>query len=322
MFGSSCGEPHNPRPLCAMTIDSFVYGAGLRKSNRTADAPLLSQNGLNVISFVVIGLSSHSRIQEAGMSIPVSDTDTDLLAAVRAGDTAAYGTLYERHSAATRQLAYALARDPSDADDLVAETWAKVFATLRAGRGPLVAFRAYLHTTLRHVCYHRARRDRRLEFTDDLTRYDEGQPFLDPALDRLERTYAARAFRQLPERWRDVLWRTEVEGASPAEVAPQLGLTPNAVAVLAHRAREGLRRLYLQQHVKGAEHPDCRWTAARLGTHLRGRLAARDRSRLATHLAGCAGCRIRLSELSEVGGARSRLSYPRYNRATGSRVRG
>ncbi len=144
------------------------------------------------------------------------DTDTDLLAAVRAGDTAAFGTLYERHRAAARQLAYALARDPADADDLVAETFARVFATLRAGRGPLVAFRAYLHTTLRHVCYHRARRDRRLEFTDDLSRYDAGEPFLDPALERLERTYAARAFRQLPDRWRDVLWMTEVEGAGPA----------------------------------------------------------------------------------------------------------
>src|SRR3954452_13413592 len=157
------------------------------------------------------------------------DTDTELLAAVRGGNTAAYGTLYERHAAAARQLASALARDSAEGDDLVAETFARVFATLRAGRGPLAAFRAYLQTTLRHVCYHRARRDRRLEFTDDLTRYDAGVPFLDPALDRLERTYAAQAFRCLPERWQEVLWQTEVEGATPAEIAPRLGLTPNAV---------------------------------------------------------------------------------------------
>jgi RNA polymerase sigma factor (sigma-70 family) len=234
------------------------------------------------------------------MTIPVSATDTDLLAAVRAGDTAAYGTLYERHSAATRQLAHSLARNPADADDLVAETFVKVLATLRAGRGPLVAFRAYLHTTLRHVCYHRARRDRRLEFTDDLTRYDEGQPFSDPALERLERTYAARAFRQLPARWRDVLWLTEVEGAGPAEIAPLLGLTPNAVAVLAHRAREGLRRLYLQQHVADADQPECRWISARLGGHLLGHLAPREAARLRSHLARCTGCQRRLAEVSEV----------------------
>ena len=236
------------------------------------------------------------------MTIPAGDcdADTDLLAAVRGGDTAAYGVLYQRHRAAARALAYGLVHDPADADDLVAETFAKVFASLRAGRGPLVAFRAYLHTTLRHVCYHRARRDRRLEFTDDLTRYDEGEPFLDPALDRLERTYAAQAFRALPDRWRDVLWRTEIEGASPAEVAPQLGLTPNAVAVLAHRAREGLRRLYLQQHVADTEPPECRWTGDRLGGHVRGRSAPRVAVRVEAHLAYCAGCRGRHAEITEI----------------------
>jgi hypothetical protein len=145
-------------------------------------------------------------------------------------------------------------------------------------------------------------------FTDDLTRYDAGEPFLDPACERLERTYAARAFRQLPDRWRDVLWMTEVEGAGPAEIAPRLGLTPNAVAVLAHRAREGLRRLYLQQHVAVADQPDCRWTGERLGGHVRGRLAPRDSSRLRGHLAWCAGCRKRLDELA----ADERLPYRPY----------
>ncbi|AEV88592.1 RNA polymerase subunit sigma [Actinoplanes sp. SE50] len=232
------------------------------------------------------------------------DSDTDLLAAVRAGDTAAYGTLYERHRAAARLFAFGLARDPADADDLVAETFAKVFASLRAGRGPLVAFRAYLHTTMRHVCYQRARSDRRLEFTDDLSRYDEGQPFTDPALDRLERSFAAAAFRQLPPRWRDVLWQTEVEGSTPAELAPRMGLTPNAVAVLAHRAREGLRSLYLQQHVTAAEHPECRWAGERLGPQVRGRLAPRDAHRMRTHLGRCADCRGRLAEIREIDGFR------------------
>jgi RNA polymerase sigma factor (sigma-70 family) len=232
------------------------------------------------------------------------DTDTELLSAVRAGDTAAYGTLYERHRGAARQLACGLVRDPADADDLVAETFAKELASLRAGRGPLLAFRAYLHTTMRHVCYHRARRDSRIEFTDDLTRYDEGQPFTDPALDRLERSYAAAAFRKLPERWRDVLWQTEVEGNTPAEVAGMLGMTPNAVAVLAHRAREGLRSLYLQQHVATAEQPECRWAGDRLGGHLRGRLAPREAGRLDVHLSFCADCRNRLAEISELDGIR------------------
>ncbi|MEV4277377.1 sigma-70 family RNA polymerase sigma factor [Actinoplanes xinjiangensis] len=240
------------------------------------------------------------------MTIPGNDADSDtgLLAAVRAGDTAAYGTLYERHHTAARKFAFGLVHDPADVDDLVAETFAKVFATLRAGRGPLVAFRAYLHTTMRHLCYHRARLDRRLEFTDDLTRYDAGEPFSDPALDRLERTFAAAAFRQLPERWRDVLWQTEIEGSTPAELAPRMGLTPNAVAVLAHRAREGLRSLYLQQHVAAGDHPECRWAGERLGGQVRGKLAPRDAHRMRNHLGWCSNCRNSLAEIREVDGFR------------------
>ncbi|GAA4694564.1 RNA polymerase sigma factor [Phytohabitans rumicis] len=178
------------------------------------------------------------------MTTQVELSDAHLLAAVRGGDVTAYGALYVRHAGAARRLAYTLVRCPADADDLVSETFAKVLAVLRAGRGPDVAFRAYLHTTLRHVRYDRARRDQRLEFTDDLTRYDRGEPPPDPIVGQLERLQAARAFAQLPERWRRVLWHTEVEGEPLASVAPRLGLTPGGVAALAFRARERLRQIY------------------------------------------------------------------------------
>jgi RNA polymerase sigma factor (sigma-70 family) len=174
-------------------------------------------------------------------------SDAHLLAAVRDGDSTAYGALYARHAGAAKRLAYTLVRCPADADDLVAETFAKVLAVLRAGRGPDVAFRAYLHTTLRHVRYDRMRRDQRIEFTDDLTRYERGEPFQDTAVVQVERAQAARAFAQLPERWRTVLWHTEVEGEPHAQVAPRLGLTPGGVAALAYRARERLRQIYARE---------------------------------------------------------------------------
>ncbi|GLI03825.1 RNA polymerase sigma factor [Phytohabitans aurantiacus] len=178
-------------------------------------------------------------------------SDAHLLAAVRGGDITAYGALYTRHAGAARRLAYTLVHCPADADDLVAETFAKVLAVLRAGRGPHVAFRAYLHTTLRHVRYDRVRRDRRIEFTDDmsryeqvLSRYEQVVPFHDTTIARLERLHAARAFAKLPERWRTVLWHTAIEGEPHAQVAPLLGLTPGGVAALAFRARERLRQIY------------------------------------------------------------------------------
>ncbi|KOG86941.1 ECF subfamily RNA polymerase sigma-24 subunit, partial [Streptomyces varsoviensis] len=69
------------------------------------------------------------------------------------------------------------------------------------------------------------------------------------AMQEAEASLAVQAFRSLPPRWQTVLWHTTVEEESPSEVAPLLGLTANATAVLAHRAREGLKQAYLQAHV-------------------------------------------------------------------------
>lgn len=226
--------------------------------------------------------------------------DAELLSAVRAGDTSAYGGLYRRHAEAARRLAYRLARDPTEAEDLVAEAFAKVLAAIRHGEGPRQAFRAYLLTTLRHLRASRAGREARVEFTDDLTRYETGEPFHDPTVAALDRRYAARAFDKLPERWRTVLWHTEVEGGSPATVARMLGLTPGGVAVLAHRARERLRQIFLQEHLQRAGRAPQHPAAQRLGSYLRGGLAGRERSKVATHLAGCPACRRLHGELAEV----------------------
>jgi hypothetical protein len=97
-----------------------------------------------------------------------------------------------------------------------------------------------------------------------------------------------------------------VEGLSPAQIAPVLGMTPNAVAVLAHRAREGLRRRYLQQHVAVADRPECRWAGDRLGAHVRGRLGGRDVTRMVAHLRGCGDCRARHAAVTEEDSSRYR----------------
>ncbi|WP_203912958.1 sigma-70 family RNA polymerase sigma factor [Rhizocola hellebori] len=230
---------------------------------------------------------------------PELESDPYLISLVRGGDTEAFGRLYERHVAAARRLARVLTRDPSDADDLVAETFTRVLSAMRTGHGPDTAFRAYLLTSLRHTLYDRASRDRRIEYTDDLTAYERPNAPEDPAVRTLESTYAARAFARLPERWRAVLWHTEVEGESAAQVAPLLGLTPNGVAALAYRARERLRQMYLQEHIAITESPRCHWTGTHLAGYVRAALARRDRSKVEDHLTECHRCRALHRELSE-----------------------
>ncbi|MCG8920787.1 sigma-70 family RNA polymerase sigma factor, partial [Actinokineospora sp. PR83] len=241
----------------------------------------------------------------AGLEGP---SDAELIDAVRDGRTAAYGPLYERHVGAARNLARQLARSSVEADDLVSEAFAKVLATLRQGRGPDSAFRAYLLTALRHTAYDKTRRDRRVELVDDVTQASGvaqeavSVPFADTAVEGLERTLAARAFRTLPERWQAVLWHTEIEGQSPAQVAPILGLTPNGVSALAYRAREGLRQAYLQVHLASTSDEHCHATAERLGTWVRGGLAKRETAQVEAHLDECDRCRALAAELTDVNG--------------------
>jgi RNA polymerase sigma factor (sigma-70 family) len=231
-------------------------------------------------------------------------SDAQLITAARGGDLCAFEILYRRHVAAARNRARQVAQSPAEVDDLVSEAFAKVLEALRAGRGPDTAFRAYLLTTLRNVRYDKHRRDRRIEYSGDLSDVDPGVPFVDPVLMRLEASLIAKAFASLPERWQTVLWHTEVEGETPAQIAPILGLTPNGVSALAYRAREGLRQAYLQMHLSdnnadpAAER--CRGTLERLGAWARLGLSKRERGQVDTHLADCKRCTTLAGELADV----------------------
>jgi RNA polymerase sigma factor (sigma-70 family) len=247
------------------------------------------------------------------MSTGASETavgDAGLIQAVREGSTEAYGELYERHVGAARSLARYLCPSPSEADDAVSEAFAKMLQVLQAGGGPDEAFRAYLLRALRNKVYDRARRDKKISFTDDLETQAPAEPFVDTAEAELERSLAARAFRQLPERWQAVLWHTAVEDQSPSDVATILGTSPNNVTSLAYRAREGLRQAYLDCYL--ADDPDspCAQWVGQLGAHARGGLSARNGDHLDAHLAGCSSCTALFAELRDVSGSMRALLGP------------
>jgi RNA polymerase sigma factor (sigma-70 family) len=185
---------------------------------------------------------------------------------------------------------------------------------LQAGRGPDSAFRAYLLTALRRTAYDKTRRDRRIELHEDLGEVNGVKPewvsvpFTDTAVAGLERSLAARAFARLPERWQAVLWHTEVEGRSPAEVASVLGLTPNGVSALAYRAREGLKRAYLQVYLAETTETRCRTTIDRLGAWTRNGLSKRDRAQVQGHLNQCTLCRTLAVELADINSTLAKAS--------------
>jgi len=223
------------------------------------------------------------------------DNDEMLIALSRVGDSSAYATLYQRHRGAALAAARCLTRSASDADDVVSESFARVLNVLHGGKGPLSAFRPYLMTVVRNTVYERTRRARE---TPSGMISDIADIATADAADRdAEARIAREAFESLPERWQLILWHTEVEGRSPADVAPLLGLAPNSVAALAYRAREGLRQAYLQAHVGAQHNRECRAFGASFGAYIRDSIPARERAAVDAHLAACGPCRITLDEV-------------------------
>lgn len=178
--------------------------------------------------------------------VDVTDSDDELLDRARQGDRGAFETLYRRHREAARRVAAVVSDSGADADDAVAEGFARLFAALPRLAGRPIVFRAYLLTTVRNVATDRHRRMRKVELREAVP---EGpcEPGADHGvLSAAERHLVTQALQTLPARWRTVLWLTAVEGLSPAEIGRRTGITPAAVAALAYRSRQGLRMAYLQ----------------------------------------------------------------------------
>ena len=246
-----------------------------------------------------------------------SRTDAELAVAAADGSSDAFEALYRRHAPTAWRVAYSVTGNKDDASDAVSDAFTRVLQALPAGR--LVdasLFRSYLLSATRNAAIDSSRRGSRLQHTDRLDRLDDGQRVTTPG-DRVayaeDVTLVAQAFRSLPERWRSVLWLTEVEGIPPRDAAAMLGVTPNNAAQLAVRARAGLRERFVQAHLTHgtAVVPDeCRACIDRLGAYVTGRLTPRDLAKVDQHLAGCGDCRERHTQLEDVGGTLRRIAVP------------
>lgn len=230
-------------------------------------------------------------------------TDAELLEAARSGDEGAFTELYSRHHSVALRVAASYPRAGA-AEELVNEAFTRILSAINRGVGPTEAFRAYLLVTLRRLAADRIARTR-----EDVV----GELPEAPApggLELDERQLVVAAYEALPDRWRAVLWATEVEGRKRQEIAAELGITANAVSALAYRAREKLRQAYLQAHLQAAPCPACDPYRRQFGAYVRAALAGRERAAVAAHLAACPACRSLLVELENVNGHLVRSMVP------------
>ncbi|HEX9683114.1 MAG TPA: sigma-70 family RNA polymerase sigma factor [Acidimicrobiales bacterium] len=243
-------------------------------------------------------------------------SDVDLLTAALEGEIGAFDAIYRRHHPAAYRVACSVAGSTDDASDAVADAFTRIFNRIREGTLlPDINLRAYLLTSARNAAIDQHRRNKRHGGgIDDAAVERAIGPSSTPAdvfQDSEDAEFAAQAFADLPERWRSVLWLTEVEGLTPKETADLLGVSANNASQLATRARTRLRARYLQAHVRaGAVDAGCSTAVPLLGAYVAGVVSARDLATVDQHLAGCDACRARVDELEEVGGILRRIVVP------------
>ncbi|KRA39213.1 MULTISPECIES: sigma-70 family RNA polymerase sigma factor [unclassified Nocardioides] len=228
--------------------------------------------------------------------------DTELLTRARTGDGAAIGELYELHRNAAHRLAVLLVGF-DDADDLLADAFARVVARFTVGGGPTSNFHGYLFTTMRNRHRDLRRRGGHEEPASDHPWLLDAAiaPLEDPAED-FDAELAAAALASLPDAWQQVIRLLEVEERSIAETAALMGLQPAAVSSLAYRGREGLRAAYLDQFVRRepGQTSECHWVRERLGRYVRSTLSSPVSCRVDAHLSSCATCPPLLADLEQV----------------------
>ena len=185
------------------------------------------------------------------MTADPSAHDLDLVEQARDGSQDAVVELWVRHFPAALAAARRTSRQPRDAEELASDAFSNMLAAFSSGGGPTGSVRAYLLTSVRNLAVTRSRRASSSEvLSDDVAVFEDGTRALpDPMSRQTEISMMRQAFAALPRRWQVILWRTAVDHDRNIEIGHDLGISPNAVAALAKRARRGLRQAYLQVHL-------------------------------------------------------------------------
>jgi RNA polymerase sigma-70 factor (ECF subfamily) len=196
--------------------------------------------------------------------------DAELLARLRAGDTAAFAALVDDWSPVMLRVAQRYVRDRQAAEDVVQDAWLAVMTGLARFEG-----RSSLRTWAFAILINRAKtrwaRDARVVASAVLTASEPSGPTVDPArfqgpdgdypghwtsvgaprpwdqpehnaLDREIIEVLEQALDRLPERQRLVVEMRDVEGMSAEETCAALHLSPENQRVLLHRGRAVVRR--------------------------------------------------------------------------------
>jgi len=161
------------------------------------------------------------------------------------GDAEAFGDLYRLLARRVLGLCQHLLGSREDAEDATSEVFMRVRGALgRYDRS--VPFGAWLSSIATHLCIDRLRRrsrEGRLFDPEPLPEAADSEPSpLAELMEEEQRAALARAVAALPDRYRVTLALRYYGEMSYEEIAAQLGLTHEQVAINLFRAKQRLRR--------------------------------------------------------------------------------
>jgi RNA polymerase sigma-70 factor, ECF subfamily len=206
-----------------------------------------------------------------GIAVEYRDDDPEFVAALRAGDEAAFAWLLDRYDASLRRTALMYVPSRAVADEVVQETWLGVVKGIDRFEGRS-SLKTWIFRILMNVARTRGVRENRSMPFASATRAmadgdepafdaDRFRPLSDPEwprhwtsfprawehepVDRLEAgetlAIVRKAVAALPDAQREVITLRDVQGWTSGEVCNVLDITETNQRVLLHRARSRVR---------------------------------------------------------------------------------
>jgi len=189
----------------------------------------------------------------------IKDNDFDLIQAINSGQTEKFHDLVKRYEQKLYNFSLRMCRNPSDAEDMIQDTFLNVFKYLKNFRYE-TKFKNWLYKVAASTCIKKRRKskfapDKELSLDEFLPNDEAEKPEhvpewallpLDKLLNEELSSVINKTIISIPKKYRVVIVLRDIEGFSTAETAQILNLSPANVKVRLHRAR-----LYLRDKLKG-----------------------------------------------------------------------
>jgi len=191
--------------------------------------------------------------------------EAGLVARLQAGDQDAFEELVRTYGGRLLSVARRFVRNEADAQDVVQAAYLSAFRSLRRFEGGCQLstwlHRIVVNTALMKLRTRRRKPEESIElllpsFQNDghhVEQFSEWGAPADILLDRKETRATVRAcIQQLPDNYREVLLLRDIEELPTQDVAQMLKVTPTAVKVRLHRARQALSTLLRKEYARPA----------------------------------------------------------------------